>query len=155
MMAALPVLQVDTVTQCVIFLCTLNSSHSQMAGGLLRTRYQVFSAGTHPRMAHPLAIKAIAELGIDISEQASHRAKVIEEFDSEQPMHLVVTVCNEVAGDSPYFPRALSQEHWGFPDPSATTGTEAERLAVFQRVLDAIASRIDAFVRDNQKGASV
>ncbi len=105
----------------------------------------MFSAGTHPRTVHPLAIKAMAELGIDISEQAGHRAKGIEEFEAEPSMDLVVTVCDEAAEECPYFPRARRQEHWGFPDPSATTGTEDERLAVFRRVRDAIAARIDAF----------
>jgi arsenate reductase len=129
-----------------------------MAEGLLRarggTRYQVFSAGTHPRVVHPLAIKAMEELGIDISEQAGHRAKGIEEFEREEPMDLVVTVCDEAAEECPYFPRARRQEHWGFPDPSAATGTEDERLAVFRRVRDAIAMRIDAFVQHNQERAS-
>ena len=97
----------------------------------------------------------MAELGIDISEQAGHRAKGIEEFESEPPMDLVVTVCDEAAEECPYFPRTRRQEHWGFPDPSAATGTEAERLAVFRRVRDAIAERIDAFVQHNQQRASV
>ena len=154
-MAALPERQVDAAPERVLFLCTHNSSRSQMAEGLLRarggTRYKVFSAGTHPRAVHPLAIKAMAELGIDISEQAGHRAKGIEEFESEPPMDLVVTVCDEAAEECPYFPRARRQEHWGFPDPSVATGTEAERLAVFRRVRDAIAERIDAFVHPNQQ----
>ncbi len=158
MMAAFPKRQADTTPQRVLFLCTHNSSRSQMAEGLLRarggTRYQVFSAGTHPRAVHPLAIKAMAELGIDISEKAGHRAKGIEEFESEEPMDLVVTVCDEAAEECPYFPRALHQEHWGFPDPSAATGTEAERLAVFRQVRDAIAARIDAFLEHNQQRAS-
>ena len=155
MMAALPERQVDTAPQRVLFLCTHNSSRSQMAEGLLRargaTRYQVFSAGTHPRVVHPLAIKAMAELGIDISEHAGHRAKGIEEFESEPPMDLVVTVCDEAAEECPYFPRARRQEHWGFPDPSAASGTEAERLDVYRHVRDAIAERIDAFLRSNQE----
>jgi arsenate reductase (thioredoxin) len=158
-MAASPQEQTSTAPERVLFLCTHNSSRSQMAEGLLRARggthYQVFSAGTHPRAVHPLAIKAMAELGIDISEQAGHRAKGIEEFESEPPMDLVVTVCDEAAEECPYFPRARHQEHWGFPDPSAATGTEEERLAVFRRVRDAIAVRIDAFVQHNQQNASV
>src|SRR5215471_198318 len=159
MMAALPERQVDTAPERVLFLCTHNSSRSQMAEGLLRARggmrYRVFSAGTHPRAVHPLAIKAMAELGIEISEQAGHRAKGIEEFESEEPMDLVVTVCDEAAEECPYFPRARRQEHWGFPDPSAAVGTEAERLAVFRRVRDAIATRIDAFVQHNQQHESI
>jgi arsenate reductase len=91
----------------------------------------------------------MAELGIDISEQAGHRAKGIEEFENEPPMDLVVTVCDEAAEECPYFPRARRQEHWGFPDPSTASGTEAERLAVFRRVRDAIAEGIEIFVQHN------
>jgi arsenate reductase (thioredoxin) len=138
-----------------LFLCTHNSSRSQMAEGLLRARggsgYQVFSAGTHPRGMHPLAVKAMAELGIDISEQAGHRAKGIEEFDDEPPMDLVVTVCDEAAEECPYFPRARRQEHWGFPDPSEASGIEEERLTVPRQVRDAIAARIDAFLHGDTK----
>ena len=146
----------NTAPKRVLFLCTHNSSRSQMAEGLLRARgrnrYKVFSAGTHPRAVHPLAIKAVAELGIDISEQAGHRAKGIETFDDAPPMDLVVTVCDEAAEECPYFPRARRQEHWGFPDPSVATGSEEDRLAVFRRVRDAIAVRIEAFVHQEQEG---
>jgi arsenate reductase (thioredoxin) len=135
----------------VLFLCTHNSSRSQMAEGLLRARggsaFAVFCAGTHPRAVHPLAVKAMAELGIDISERAGHRAKGIEEFADEALMDLVVTVCDEAAEECPYFPRARRQEHWGFPDPSRASGSEEERLAVFRQVRDGIAARIDAFLR--------
>ena len=134
----------------VLFLCTHNSSRSQMAEGLLRARggarYQVFSAGTHPRAVHPLAVKAMAELDIDISGAACHRAKGIEEFEDQPSMDLVVTVCDEAAEECPYFPRARRQEHWGFPDPSRATGSEEEQMFVFRYVRDAIASRIDAFL---------
>jgi arsenate reductase (thioredoxin) len=156
-MAALPEDQTNTTPMRVLFLCTHNSSRSQMAEGLLRTHggthYQVFSAGTHPSKVHPLAIKVMAELGIDISEQAGHRAKGIEEFQAVPPMELVVTVCDEAAEECPYFPRARRQEHWGFPDPSAATGSEDERLEVFRRVRDDIAARIDVFVKQNQESA--
>lgn len=134
----------------VLFLCMHNSSRSQMAEGLLRARggqrFRVFSAGTHPRTVHPLAVKAMAELGIDISERAGHRAKGIEEFANEPPMDLVITVCDEAAEECPYFPNARHQTHWSFPDPSAATDTEEERLAAFRRVRDAIATRVDTYV---------
>lgn len=103
----------------VLFLCTHNSSRSQMAEGLLQARggtaYAAFSAGTQPRTVHPLAIKAMCELGIDISD---HRAKGIEAFRTQPPMDLVVTVCDAAAESCPFFPHARRQEHWGFPDPS-------------------------------------
>ncbi len=137
----------------VLFLCTHNSSRSQMAEALLRARgggrYAVFSAGTHPRQVHPLAIRAMGELGIDISEAAGYRAKSVQKFaGAEPPMDLVVTVCDDAAEECPFFPGARRQEHWGFPDPSAATGTEEERLAVFRQVRDAIAKCIDRFVAE-------
>jgi len=101
--------------------------------------------------SEPLAIKAMAELGIDLSEHAGYRAKGIEAFDDAPPMDLVVTVCDEAAEECPYFPRARRQEHWEFPDPSSSTGSEADRLAVFRRVRDAIAARIETFVRQDQE----
>lgn len=134
----------------VLFLCTHNSSRSQMAEGLLRARgggrYVVYSAGTQPRSVHPLAIAAMREIGIDISEAAGHRAKGMGEF-AGQAIDLVVTVCDDAAEECPFFPGARRQEHWGFPDPSAATGSEEERLAVFRRVRDAIATRIEEFVQ--------
>jgi arsenate reductase len=133
----------------VLFLCTHNSSRSQMAEGLLRARggpdFQVFSAGTQPRTVHPLAIRAMAELDIDLSE---HWSKGLEDFEQQPPMDLVVTVCDEAAEACPFFPYARRQEHWGFPDPSAATGTEEERLAVFRQVRDAISTRIDRFLEE-------
>ena len=131
----------------VLFLCTHNSSRSQMAEGLLRARggsaYEVFSAGTQPRVVHPLAIKVMREIGIDIS---GHRAKSMEEFQSLPPMDLVVTVCDEAAEACPYFPNARRQVHWGFPDPSRVEGSEEERLAVFRHIRDLIATRINQFL---------
>ncbi len=136
--------------QRVLFLCTHNSARSQMAEGLLRARggdrYAVFSAGTHPGRVNPLAVRAMAELGIDLSEAAGYRAKSLEEFAHQPPMDLVVTVCDEAAEACPFFPGARRQTHWGFPDPSQATGTEEERLAVFREVRDGLARRIDAFL---------
>jgi len=133
--------------QWVLFLCTLNSSRSQMAEGLLRARggstFLALSAGIEPRSVHPLAIKAMQELGIDISNQT---AKGIEAFATEAPMDLVVTVCHEAQETCPFFPNARRQMHWGFPDPSRVTGTEQERLAAFRRIRDLIAAKIDQFL---------
>jgi arsenate reductase len=139
----------------VLFLCTHNSSRSQMAEGLLRARggaaYQVFSAGTEPRVVHPLAIQAMREIGIDISHQT---AKGIEAFTSAPPMDLVVTVCDEAAEACPFFPNARRQVHWGFPDPSQAQGSEEERLAVFRHIRDHIAAKITRFL-DRQPSLSL
>jgi arsenate reductase len=132
----------------VLFLCTHNSSRSQMAEGLLRARggaaYVVFSAGTHPTEVHPLAIKAMRELGIDLSSQWS---KGIDTFADQPPMDLVVTVCDAAAEACPVFPRARSQAQWGFPDPSRVTGSDEVRLAAFRNIRDFIAVRITQFLR--------
>lgn len=134
----------------ILFLCTHNSSRSQMAEGLLRARgggaYEAFSAGTQPRIVHPLAIKAMQEIGIDIS---SHTAKGIEAFASTPPMDLVVTVCDEAAETCPFFPNAHWQVHWGFPDPSRTEGNEEERLAVFRSIRDRIDAKIIQFLEQH------
>lgn len=131
----------------VLFLCTHNSSRSQMAEGLLRARggeaFDVFSAGTQPRVVHPLTIKVMREIGIDLSD---HRAKSLKEFRDQPPMDLVVTVCDEAAEACPYFPNARQQAHWGFPDPSRVEGSEEERLAAFRHIRDLIATRIQQFL---------
>lgn len=131
----------------ILFLCTHNSSRSQMAESLLRARgdasYDVFSAGTEPRVVHPLAIKVMQEIGIDISD---HRAKSLEEFRNQPSIDLVVTVCDEAAEACPYFPNARRQVHWGFPDPSRVEGSEEERLAAFRHIRDLIATRIRQFL---------
>jgi arsenate reductase (thioredoxin) len=98
----------------VLFLCTHNSSCSQMAEGFLCAlggeHYEVFSAGTQARGVNPLSITVMAERGIDISEAAGHRSKMLQEYLG-QPMDLVVTVCDEAAEECPFFAGARCQEH--------------------------------------------
>jgi len=150
MMIENPVPEVFVVPFRVLFLCTHNSSRSQMAEGLLRARggndFQIFSAGTHPGHVHPLAIKVMAELGIDISERAGHYAKELGAFNDEPPMDLVVTVCDKAAEMCPSFPKAHRQVHWGFPDPTDVAGTQQVRLATFRHIRDLIATRINLFL---------
>ncbi len=130
--------------QRVLFLCTHNSARSQMAEGLLRElgkgQFEVFSAGTEATHVRPLAIKAMAEKGIDISGQ---RSKVLTEYLGE-PFDYVITVCDQANESCPVFPGAKTRLHWSFPDPSKATGTEAEQLAVYREVRDAIEDRLKA-----------
>jgi arsenate reductase len=118
-----------------------------MAEGLLRAwagdRFEAASAGAIASEVRPLAIRAMAELGIDI---AGHRSKSVAEFDG-QAIDLAVTVCDEAKEACPYFP-AERQLHWSFDDPAAADGTEDERLAVFRRVRDEIGARIRAELID-------
>jgi len=126
----------------VLVLCTHNSARSQMAEGLLRAlapdRFEVASAGTEATRVHPLAIRAMDELGIDLG---GHTSKTLDRFLAE-PWDYVITVCDTANERCPVFPGAAMRLHWGFDDPSAARGTEEERLAEFRRVRDAIATRL-------------
>jgi arsenate reductase len=128
----------------VLFLCTHNSARSQMAEGLLRhlagDRFEVYSAGTEATVVRPLAIRAMAELGIDISGQES---KTLDRYAGE-PFDAVITVCDQANEACPVFLGAKQRLHWTFPDPSQATGTEAEQLTVYRAVRDAIRARIQA-----------
>ena len=128
----------------VLFLCTHNSARSQMAEGLLRVMgaglYEAFSAGTEATHVRPLAIQAMQEVSIDITSQ---RSKVLTEYLA-QPFDYVITVCDQANESCPIFPSATNRLHWSFPDPSQATGSEAEQLAVYRQVRDAIAAQIAA-----------
>ncbi|ARA92662.1 low molecular weight phosphatase family protein [Rhodothermaceae bacterium RA] len=128
----------------VLFVCTHNSARSQMAEGLLRAmagdRYEVMSVGTEPRGVHPLAVEAMREIGIDLS---GHRSEHVDRY-LDPPADIVVTVCDSAKEACPYVPARERLIHHGFEDPSAATGTEAERLAAFRRVRDAIRDWLEA-----------
>jgi arsenate reductase (thioredoxin) len=129
--------------QRILFLCTHNSARSQMAEGLLRTlggaRFEVHSAGTEATRVRPLAIRAMAEMGIDISAQES---KTLDRY-LEQPFDAVITVCDQANETCPVFYAARQRLHWSFPDPNQASGTEAERLMVYRQVRGAIRDRIE------------
>jgi arsenate reductase (thioredoxin) len=127
----------------VLFLCTHNSARSQMAEGLLRAlggeAFEAFSAGTEATHVRPLAIRAMAELGIDISRQQS---KTLDEY-LDQPFDAVITVCDQANEACPVFFGARERVHWSFPDPSKARGTEEQRLAAYRLARDAIRERIE------------
>ncbi len=151
----------------ILFICTHNSARSQLAEGLLRhiygEKYEVFSAGTNPTKINPLAIKALAEIGIDISKQYSKR---LDDF-AETEIDLAVSVCQSSAKtlcklcSSPMFmgkpqiindklPNAKSYIVHGFDDPSEVEGSEEEKLAAFRQTRDKIkAWVIDYFANFN------
>jgi arsenate reductase len=114
-----------------------------MAERLLRhlagDRFEPFSAGTEATQVRPLAIRTMAELGIDIS---GHESKALDRY-LDQPFDAVVTVCDEANESCPVFPGARARLHGSLPDPSKATGTEQEQLAVYRHVRDAIRERIE------------
>jgi arsenate reductase len=131
----------------VLFLCTHNSARSQMAEGFLRAmagdRFEAGSAGTEKTSVNPLAIRAMAELGVDLS---GHTSKVYEDVASEG-WDFLITVCDDANERCPWVPGSVKRLHWSFADPSRATGTEEERLAVFRRVRDQIRERLTDWLR--------
>ncbi|PYQ58520.1 MAG: ArsR family transcriptional regulator [Acidobacteria bacterium] len=126
----------------VLFLCTHNSARSQMAEGILRElggdRVEVASAGTEVTRVHPLAVREMAERGIDISGQHS---KHMDEFLGER-FDYVVTVCDNAGESCPIFPGDPERIHWSIPDPSAVEGEKKTRQAAFKRAADELTTRI-------------
>lgn len=114
-----------------------------MAEGLLRhfagDRFEAFSAGTEATRVRPLAMRAMDELGIDIS---GHESKTLDRYLNDR-FDKVITVCDDANETCPVFYGARERLHWSFPDPSKATGTEDEQLAVYRQVRDAIRSRIE------------
>ena len=129
--------------QKVLFVCTHNSSRSQMAEGLLRAhyghRYEVYSAGTQPSGVNPLAIEAMNDLGIDLS---GHRSDHVDAY-ADTPMDYVVTVCDSARESCPFIPALQQNIHHRFEDPSAVNGADAEKLAAFRRIRDEIHTWLD------------
>ncbi|MEW6209433.1 MAG: arsenate reductase ArsC [Acidobacteriota bacterium] len=132
----------------VLILCTGNSARSQMAEGLLRhdsgARFDVSSAGTRPSQVREEAIRAMEEIGIDIS---AHRSKSVDEFIQEE-FDYVITVCDNARESCPVFPARTQKIHWSFDDPAAAVGDAEARLAVFRRVRDEIRAHLTEFIRE-------
>ena len=131
----------------VLVLCTGNSCRSQMAEALFvalsHGDWSAESAGSRPSgYVHPLAIRAMAELNIDISKNVS---KHVDQF-RDQPFDLVVTVCDNAKESCPVFPNAQTTYHWPFDDPAEATGSEEEQMVCFRRVRDEIAAKIQQFL---------
>jgi arsenate reductase (thioredoxin) len=132
----------------VLFICIHNSARSQMAEAWLNQicgdQFEAQSAGLEPGTLNPLVIEAMAEVGIDISQKGTQ--EVFDVWKSGQLFAYVVTVCDESSAEKcPIFPGPATRLHWSFPDPSALTGTHAEKLAAVRRIRDEIRARIEAW----------
>ena len=138
----------------ILFLCTGNSCRSQMAEGFARHLgggiVEASSAGIEAHGQNPRAIRAMAEIGIDISGQESTVVTdgMIEEVD------LVVTVCGHADAHCPVLPPGVEKLHWPFDDPAQATGSEEEIMTEFRRVRDEIGTRIEAWLRQLERDRS-
>jgi arsenate reductase len=138
----------------ILILCTGNSCRSHLAEGLLRKElgdgWEVASAGSKPAgYVHPLAIKAMSEIGIDIS---AHTSKHLGEF-LNRDVETVITVCGNADQACPLFPGQVNRHHFPFDDPAHATGTESEQLAVFRRVRDEIKAVFTAYAEGRKDEA--
>jgi arsenate reductase len=124
----------------LLFLCVANSARSQMAEGLARAHFReavrVQSAGSRPTAVSPLAIAALAEVGIDI---ASQRSKSVDEIDADA-VDVAITLCEDEV--CPVFPRRVKKLHWPLPDPAAEPSATEHPLDAFRDVRDELARRI-------------
>ncbi len=128
----------DLKKPVVLFVCTHNSSRSQMAEGLLRhlygNAYEACSAGTTPTGVSPFAVAVMREIGIDISE---HTSEHVDAYASLPPDY-VVTVCDSAREACPYVPAQLKVIHRRFVDPRGVQGTDDEKRAVYRQVRNEI-----------------
>ena len=134
----------------VLFLCTHNSARSQMAEALLRKhagdRFNAFSAGTDPTSVHPLTVKVLQEIGIEVAGQHS---KGVEQVMGRVPVRYAIIVCDQASKQCPrIFPSLLRTLHWPFDDPSQARGTEVERLSEFRGVRVEIDIKLQRWLAD-------
>lgn len=139
-------LRITMVKPRILILCTGNSCRSHLAEEILRQAagdfLEVASAGSKPAgFVHPLAIRAMKEIGIDISE---HTSKSMNDFLGSQ-IETVITVCGNADQACPVFPGQVNRHHWPFDDPAHATGTEEEQMEVFRRVRDEIKKVFEAY----------
>jgi arsenate reductase len=135
----------------VLILCTGNSARSQMAEGILRhdagDHFEVESAGTNPGHVRPEAIRAMSEIGIDIS---GHHSKSVDEFVG-QDFDYVITVCDNANEVCPLFPGKTTRIHQSFEDPPpASVGDDESRMKIFRRVRDEIRQWMKNFSTEHQ-----
>jgi arsenate reductase len=136
----------------VLFICVHNSARSQMAEAFLNQlggdRFEAESAGLEPGVLNPLAVRAMAEIGIDISAKKTRGA-----FDLLRQGNWygwVITVCDESQAERcPIFPGAGRRDHWSFPDPAAFAGSEEERMDQVRSLRDRIAGKAKEWIKEN------
>ncbi len=133
----------------LLFLCTGNSARSQMAEGFVRQwgqeQWDVASAGLEPSTVHELAIEAMAEVGIDITQQSS---KPITK-DLLDAADLIITLCGDAKERCPLTP-SKPRRHWPLPDPARVRGDRESQLAVFRQIRDDIQERVRKFLDEDQ-----
>jgi arsenate reductase len=133
----------------VLFVCAHNSARSQIAEAFLKKiagdRFEAHSAGLEPGQLNPLAVKAMLEIGIDISRNQTK--SVFEKYKRGELFSYVITVCDEkTAEQCPVFPGVTNREHWSFEDPAELTGSHEEKMIKIREIRDKIRDQVEAFI---------
>lgn len=138
----------------VLFICVHNSARSQMAEAMLKKaagdRFDVESAGLEPGTLNSLAVAAMKEIGIDISQ---NKTKSVFDFHKQCKRYdYVITVCDESqAARCPVFPGVVKTVHWGFTDPASFQGEWEEKLAKTRAVREQIKQKIEEWIKELDK----
>jgi len=138
----------------VLFVCIHNSARSQMAQAFLNLiagdRFVAESAGLEAGTLNPIAVEAMAEVGIDISGNTTRKA--FDLLKTGQRFHYVITVCDAAnAQKCPVFPGALQHINWSFPDPAQLQGTNEEKMTEVRKIRDTIKAKIESWVSDKEE----
>lgn len=138
----------------VLFLCIHNSARSQMAAAYLKQvageRFEVESAGIEPGKLNPLAVAAMRDAGIDISQNATQ--SVFDLFKSGRRFQYVISVCDAASAERcPIFPGVTTRLNWSFADPSSFTGTDEERLRKTIAVRNEIREKVQQWVSEERR----
>ena len=132
----------------IIFICTGNACRSQIAHGLLESmagdKFEVFSAGSHPSQVHPMSIKIMEEIGIDISYNTSD---LVDDY-LKTGIEVVITVCDHANEICPIFPGNIEKIHWSINDPFKGWGYNKNQMQSFRKTRDEIKERIINFLND-------
>jgi arsenate reductase len=134
-----------------LFVCVHNSARSQMAEAwcnhLFGDMFEAESAGLEAGTLNPLAVEAMQEVGIDISQNTTQR--VFDLFKEGRLFAFVITVCDEANAERcPIFPGVTQRLHWSFPDPAALNGPHEEQLQETRKIRDMIRKTIETWVQE-------
>ena len=135
----------------VLFICVHNSARSQMAEAILNylagERYIAESAGLEPGKLNPLAVEAMKDMGIDISQRKTQ--DVFDLYKHGRRFNYVITVCDEASGERcPLFPGITKKLQWSFPDPSSLQGTYEEKLHQTIDIRNQIKAQIEKWLTE-------
>ena len=138
-----------SIKKKVLFICTGNACRSQIAHGLFRElasdEFEVFSAGSHPSQVHPMSIKVMEEIGIDISD---HTSDHVDDYLG-QGIDIAITVCDNANQACPTFPIDVERIHWSIDDPFRGWNFDSNQMDAFRETRTEIQGKILEFLKSH------